>query len=90
MKAFAFRILPFTAILGAALLAAPAFAQPVPKSYADCDALYEREFKKAAAKTGKDLRESQRLAGLQRIRCNRAIEQKTIIERGKGAKRRGG
>lgn len=65
----------------------PAFAQRTPTTYAECDALYARELKKAATATGKNLRETQRLAGLQRIRCNRAVEQKMIQDRAKGRRR---
>lgn len=61
-----------------------------PVSYADCDALYARELKKAATQTGKNLRETQRLAGLQRLRCERAVERKLIMDRAKGANRPGG
>ncbi len=70
----------------------PASAQSgkPPSSYTDCDALYARELKKAAATTGKDLRETQRLAGLQRMRCDRAVERKGIMDRAKGANRPGG
>ncbi|MBL8832228.1 MAG: hypothetical protein JNL71_07540 [Rhodospirillales bacterium] len=79
-------------ILVLLILAGPALAQsgPTPKSYTDCDALYERELKKAAAQTGKNLRETQRLAGLQRLRCDRAVERKNIMDRAKGANRPGG
>ena len=61
-----------------------------PASYTDCDSLYARELKKAAAQTGKDLRETQRIAGLQRLRCERAVERKLIMDRAKGANRAGG
>ncbi|MBI3506997.1 MAG: hypothetical protein HY059_19340 [Proteobacteria bacterium] len=59
-----------------------------PASYTDCDALYQKELKKAAEATGKNLRETQRLAGLQRMRCDRAVERKLIVDRAKGAKGR--
>lgn len=70
----------------------PALAQSgrPPASYTDCDALYARELKKAATQTGKNLRETQRLAGLQRLRCDRAVERKQIMDRAKGANRPGG
>lgn len=73
-------------------LAGPASAQAgrPPTSYTDCDALYARELKKAATQTGKNLRETQRLAGLQRLRCERAVERKLIMDRAKGANRPGG
>ena len=61
-----------------------------PATYGDCDALYARELKKAATQTGKNLRETQRLAGLQRLRCERAVERKLIMDRAKGANRPGG
>jgi hypothetical protein len=61
-----------------------------PASYTECDALYTRELKKAADTTSKDLRETQRLAGLQRMRCDRAVERKLIMDRAKGANRPGG
>lgn len=73
-------------------LAHPAGAQTgkPPASYSDCDALYAREIKKAVAQTGKNLRETQHLAGLQRLRCERAVERKLIMDRAKGANRPGG
>jgi hypothetical protein len=85
------RHIPFVLLAGLVSigLACPAHAQRQPSTYAECDALYAREFKKAASQTGKDLRESQRLAGLQRIRCNRAVEQKIFNDRAKGARKRG-
>ena len=61
-----------------------------PASYTECDTLYTRELKKAATATGKDLRETQRLAGIQRMRCDRAVERKMIMDRAKGANRPGG
>jgi len=80
------------AFIALLLLVTPAVAQTgrSPASYSDCDALYGRELKKAATQTGKNLRETQRLAGLQRLRCERAVERKLIMDRAKGANRPGG
>jgi hypothetical protein len=80
------------ALLILLILSSPALAQTgkPPVNYADCDALYGRELKKAATQTGKNLRETQRLAGLQRLRCERAVERKLIMDRAKGANRPGG
>ncbi len=86
-------LLRFTLLaLAAGASISPAFAQSgkPPTSYTECDALYTRELKKAADTTGKDLRETQRLAGLQRMRCDRAVERKLIMDRAKGANRPGG
>ena len=79
-------------IIALLVLATPAGAQTgkPPASYSDCDALYARELKKAVAQTGKNLRETQHLAGLQRLRCERAVERKLIMDRAKGANRPGG
>ena len=64
--------------------AMPAGAQNrEPKNYADCDALYDREIKVQAKETNRDLREAQRRAGLQRLRCERAVERKIIQSRAK-------
>lgn len=82
------RLALLSIVVTIAMGAGPVLAQRTPTTYAECDKLYARELKKAATATGKDLRESQRLAGLQRIRCNRAVEQKMIQDRAKGAKRR--
>jgi len=73
------------------LTALPAAAQTgrPPTTYGDCGKLYESELKKAAAQTGKNLRETQRLAGLHLIRCERAVERKLIMDRAKGANRAG-
>jgi hypothetical protein len=80
------------AFIALLFLVTPAVAQTgrPPASYSDCDALYGRELKKAATQTGKNLRETQRLAGLQRLRCERAVERKLIMDRAKGANRPGG
>jgi hypothetical protein len=68
--------------------ASPSAAQnSEPKSYADCDALYARELKRYAVQTNRDLRETQSKASLQRLRCERAVERKTIQERAKGTRR---
>lgn len=69
-------------VLGLGALAAPSWAQNrEPKTYADCDALYERELKRFGAETNKDLRLSQSKASVQRMRCERAIERKLIQAR---------
>jgi|GEM_PF-6442223 len=77
-----FRILGIA--LGLLALASPGGAQTrEPKTFADCDALYERELKRFAAETNRDLRLSQSKASIQRIRCERAIERKLIQARAK-------
>lgn len=73
------------------LTALPAAAQTgrPPTTFSDCSKLYESEIKKAAIQTGKNLRETQRLAGLHLIRCERAVERKLVMDRAKGANRAG-
>ncbi len=73
------------------LTALPAAAQTgrPPATFSDCSKLYEIEIKKAAVATGKNLRETQRLAGLHLIRCERAVERKLVMDRAKGANRAG-
>jgi hypothetical protein len=73
------------------LVAVPAAAQTgrPPSTFAECNKLYESELKKAAVQTGKNLRETQRLAGLHLIRCERAVERKLVMDRAKGANRGG-
>jgi hypothetical protein len=71
-------------LIASSLPVVPAAAQNrEPKNYADCDALYDREMKTQAKETNKDLREAQRRAGLQRLRCERAVERKIIQSRAK-------
>jgi hypothetical protein len=78
-------------IIALMLIAVPAAAQTgrPPATFSDCSKLYESELKKAAVQTGKNLRETQRLAGLHLIRCERAVERKLVMDRAKGANRAG-
>jgi hypothetical protein len=72
------------AFVGSLVAAIPADAQNrEPSAYTDCDALYEREIKRYATQTNRDLRETQSKASLHRMRCERAVERKMIQGRGK-------
>jgi hypothetical protein len=55
-----------------------------PKTYLDCDALYERELKKYASQTNRDLRETQSKASISRKKCERAVERQLLQARAKG------
>jgi hypothetical protein len=62
---------------------ASAGAQTPPRSFADCQKAYDAELKRAIPQTNRDLRESQHRAGLVRLRCERAVERKQIMDRAK-------
>jgi hypothetical protein len=54
-----------------------------PRSFADCQKAYDTEMARAVKQTNRDLRESQHRAGLVRLRCERAVERKQILDRAK-------
>lgn len=57
--------------------------QGQPRSFADCQKAFDTEMARAVKQTNRDLRESQRRAGLVRLRCERAVERKQIQDRAK-------
>jgi hypothetical protein len=52
-----------------------------PRSFADCQKAFDTEMARAIQQTNRDLRESQRRAGLVRLRCERAVERKQFQDR---------
>jgi hypothetical protein len=70
--------------LAIVLFSTPLGAQNrTPKTYQDCDALYERELKRFATETNRNLRETQSKASISRKKCERAVERLLLQARAK-------
>ena len=56
-------------------------AAPEPKTFADCEKQYNEGLKKSAIQTAGDLRQSQHIAGLARLSCEKIVNQKNFDKR---------